>query len=193
VASGIVVKIGSDSVIGRIATLTDGLDAGETTLAKEMNHLIHLLLIVSAVSGLTFFAVSFGLGYDWLTAVLFLIGIIVANVPEGLVCVATVGLMLTSKKMASKNCLVKNLQLVESLGSVSVICSDKTGTLTQNRMTVSHMWFDGKLFEADTTYDQSEALYNSSQPTWVALSCCATLCNRAEFKKGQESVPILKR
>jgi magnesium-transporting ATPase (P-type) len=58
VASGIVVKIGSDSVIGRIATLADGLDAGETTLAKEMNHLIHLLLIMSAVSGLTFFAVS---------------------------------------------------------------------------------------------------------------------------------------
>lgn len=57
--------------------------------------------------------------------------------------------------MASKNCLVKKLQLVESLGSVSVICSDKTGTLTQNRMTVSHMWFDGKLFEADTTYDQA--------------------------------------
>jgi sodium/potassium-transporting ATPase subunit alpha len=107
--------------------------------------------------------------------------------------VIQVGLTMTAKRMASKNCLVKNLQLVESLGSVSVICSDKTGTLTQNRMTVSHMWFDGKLFEADTTYDQSEALYNPSQPTWVALSRVATLCNRAEFKKDQENVPILKR
>jgi magnesium-transporting ATPase (P-type) len=69
--------------------------------------------------------------------------------------VIQVGLTRTAKRMAARNCLVKNLQLVESLGSVSVICSDKTGTLTQNRMTVSHMWFDGQLFEADTTYDQS--------------------------------------
>lgn len=84
------VKIGGDSIIGRIATLADGLDSGETTLAKEMNHLIHMLLVAAALSGATFFAVSFGLGYDWLTAILFLIGILVANVPEGLVCVATV-------------------------------------------------------------------------------------------------------
>ena len=69
---------------------------------------------------------------------------------------------MTAKRMAAKNCLVKNLQLVESLGSVSVICSDKTGTLTQNRMTVSHMWFDGKLFEADTTYDQSGMCRNQN-------------------------------
>ena len=90
VARGVVVKVGTETVIGRIATLTDELDSGETPLAKEMAHLVHMLLIISAVSGLGFFAISFGLGYDWLTAILFLIGIIVANVPEGLVCVATV-------------------------------------------------------------------------------------------------------
>jgi len=57
--------------------------------------------------------------------------------------------------MASKNCLVKNLEAVETLGSTSTICSDKTGTLTQNRMTVAHMWFDNRIFEADTSEDQS--------------------------------------
>ena len=128
-----------------------------------------------------------------LDAVIFLIGIIVANVPEGLLATVTVCLTLTAKRMASKNCLVKNLEAVETLGSTSTICSDKTGTLTQNRMTVAHMWFDDQIHESDTSEDQSGTSTYKSGAGWKPLERCAALCNRAEFKQGQSGVPVLKR
>ncbi|XP_047009597.1 sodium/potassium-transporting ATPase subunit alpha-2 isoform X4 [Ictalurus punctatus] len=192
-ARGIVIATGDRTVMGRIATLASGLEVGQTPINLEIEHFIHIITGVAVFLGVSFFILSLILGYTWLEAVIFLIGIIVANVPEGLLATVTVCLTLTAKRMAHKNCLVKNLEAVETLGSTSTICSDKTGTLTQNRMTVAHMWFDNQIYEADTTEDQSgNGAFDKSSPTWTALSRVAALCNRAVFKPGQKDVPILK-
>ena len=192
-AKGIVVNIGDNTVMGRIAGLASGLETGETPIAKEIAHFIHIITAVAVFLGVSFFIIAFILGYHWLDAVIFLIGIIVANVPEGLLATVTVCLTLTAKRMASKNCLVKNLEAVETLGSTSTICSDKTGTLTQNRMTVAHMWFDNEIVEADTTEDQSGGAKFKNKDGWKKLFRVAALCNRAQFHPNQENVPILKR
>ena len=191
--TGIVVNIGDNTVMGRIAGLASGLETGDTPIAKEIAHFIHLITGVAVFLGVSFFIIAFILGYHWLDAVIFLIGIIVANVPEGLLATVTVCLTLTAKRMASKNCLVKNLEAVETLGSTSTICSDKTGTLTQNRMTVAHMWFDDAIAEADTSEDQTGKSNYKQLPGWKPLERCAALCNRAEFKQGEGSKPVLKR
>uniref|UniRef100_A0A7N8YGV5 Sodium/potassium-transporting ATPase subunit alpha n=1 Tax=Mastacembelus armatus TaxID=205130 RepID=A0A7N8YGV5_9TELE len=154
-ARGIVIATGDRTVMGRIATLASELEVRQTPINIEIEHFIHIITGVAVFLGMSFFILSLILGYTWLEAVIFLIGIIVANVPEGLLATVTVCLTLTAKRMAKKNCLVKNLEAVETLGSTSTICSDKTGTLTQNRMTVAHMWFDNQIHEADTTEDHS--------------------------------------
>merc|ERR1712241_367267 len=192
-ATGMVVNIGDSTVMGRIAGLASGLESDETPIAKEIAHFIHIITGVAVFLGVTFFIIAFILGYNWLDAVIFLIGIIVANVPEGLLATVTVCLTLTAKRMASKNCLVKNLEAVETLGSTSTICSDKTGPLTQNRMTVAHMWFDNQIHEADTSEDQSGSSAFKNGAGWKPLERCAALCNRAEFKSGQSGTPVLKR
>ncbi|KAL6481399.1 hypothetical protein MHYP_G00094790 [Metynnis hypsauchen] len=192
-ASGIVINTGDRTVMGRIATLASSLEVGKTPIAIEIEHFIHIITTVAVFLGVTFCTLSLILGYGWLEAVIFLIGIIVANVPEGLLATVTVCLTLTAKRMAKKNCLVKNLEAVETLGSTSTICSDKTGTLTQNRMTVAHMWFDNQIHEADTTENQSGTSFDRSSATWSALARVAGLCNRAVFLADQSNVPILKR
>ncbi len=192
-AKGVVVNIGDNTVMGRIAGLASGLETGDTPIAKEIAHFIHIITGVAVFLGVSFFIIALILGYHWLDAVIFLIGIIVANVPEGLLATVTVCLTLTAKRMASKNCLVKNLEAVETLGSTSTICSDKTGTLTQNRMTVAHMWFDNAIHDADTSEDQSGTSNYKQLKGWKPLEVVAALCNRAEFKQGQSNVPVLKR
>ena len=191
---GIVIRCGDNTVMGRIAALASNVSSGDSPIAQEIEHFIHIITGVAVFLGVSFFVLAFVLGYHWLEAVIFLIGIIVANVPEGLLATVTVCLTLTAKRMAKKNCLVKNLEAVETLGSTSTICSDKTGTLTQNRMTVAHMWFDNKVHEADTTEDQSGGNIDyKDAATWRSLGRVAALCNRAQFLAGEESKPVLRR
>lgn len=145
---GIVIRIGDDTVIGRIATLTTSTTAKETPLSNDINNFIHIISTRAFGIGISFFI--FGMFYyDIVSNIIFAIGIIVANVPEGLLATVKVALALTAKRMAAKKVLVKNLQSVETLGSTSCICSDKTGTLTQNRMTVSQLWYNLQVVEAD--------------------------------------------
>ncbi|XP_055853598.1 sodium/potassium-transporting ATPase subunit alpha-like [Episyrphus balteatus] len=194
VAKGIVINCGDMTVMGRIARLTSGLKATETPIAKEIGHFINLITGLAVFIGIVFFITTWAMGYYWLDSVVFLIAIIVANVPEGLLATVTVTLTLTAKRMASRNCLVKNLEAVETLGSTSIICSDKTGTLTQNRMTVSHMWYDNYIFDFDTTENRNfNNDLRSHSDGFQALARCAMLCSRAVFKEHQERVSILKK
>ncbi|CAF0868350.1 unnamed protein product [Rotaria sp. Silwood1] len=194
-AKGIVIRTGDRSAMGRIANLASGLSTSETPISKEIAHFTHIITGVAIFLGISFFIIGIILGYSIIDAVIFLIGIIVANVPEGLLATVTACLALTAKRMAKKNCLIKNLEAVETLGSTSTICSDKTGTLTQNRMTVAHMWFDTRIVEADTSEHQQNATYDRNSTSWLALSRCAMLCNRADFKQDPENLskPVLQR
>lgn len=189
----IVISCGDNTVMGRIASLASSLGNSQTPIAIEIEHFIHIISGVAVFLGVTFFVLAFILQYHWLEAVVFLIGIIVANVPEGLLATVTVCLTLTAKRMAKKNCLVKNLEAVETLGSTSTICSDKTGTLTQNRMTVAHLWYDCKILKGDTVPGQKDREFDIKEPTCDSLIKVATLCNKAVFLTGQEEKEILNK
>jgi sodium/potassium-transporting ATPase subunit alpha len=147
--TGIVIRTGDKSVIGLIASLSQSAEKKETPLSMEIERFILLISAVAITLGVVFFLFGVAYGYDYITNLVFAIGIIVANVPEGLLATVTVSLALTAQRMAKKNVLVKNLESVETLGSTSCICSDKTGTLTQNKMTLSGMYIDRKAITCD--------------------------------------------
>ena len=149
---GVVINTGDRTVIGQIANLAQLAQASETPLSTEISRFIKIISIVAIILGVTFFILGIIYGYDIIQNLVFAIGIIVANVPEGLLATVTVSLTLTAKRMAKKKVLVKNLESVETLGSTSCIWSDKTGTLTQNVMTVSSLWYNGEIRNASVNY-----------------------------------------
>jgi len=178
-ATGIVVNTGDSTVFGRIAGLAAGSSAESTTLQREIHHFIIIISAIAIFLGVLFFLIGVGKGTPIISNLVFCIGIIVANVPEGLLATVTVALTLTAKRMASRNVLVKRLECVETLGSTTTICSDKTGTLTQNRMTIVHVMYDGEIQTALTA--TTPATYDMDNPCMKALFFGACNCAKAVF------------
>ncbi len=138
----VVFQTGDLTFFGSIAKSTTTIKRPPTLIKAEINRLIIILGIVASVLGISFFIGALTNGYTIIESIVFLIGIVVSNVPEGLLPELTVALTLTAKRMLKNNVLVNNLEIIETLGAVTVICSDKTGTLTCNRMSVSHLVYD---------------------------------------------------
>ncbi|GAB9469923.1 hypothetical protein Gpo141_00007184 [Globisporangium polare] len=187
---GVVIRVGDKTVMGRIATLATATGSDMTPIAREINHFVHIIAAVAIVIGIIFFIIGFIIKTDPITNVVFMIGIIVANVPEGLLATVTVCLSLAANRMAHKSVLVKNLEGVETLGSTSCICSDKTGTLTQNVMTVANIVYDNKIFDAECSITPVGS-YDLKNLSFEALQRCATLCNNAVFDEESKYEKVL--
>ncbi|WP_448187940.1 cation-translocating P-type ATPase [Azospirillum sp. sgz301742] len=127
---------GAHTEFGRIASLTQGEDRERSPLLHEIAMVSRIIAVLAVALGMAFFAVGVQAGLPVLSAFIFGIGIIVANVPEGLLPTVTLALAMGARRMARRNVLIRHLPAVETLGAATVICTDKTGTLTLNRMTV---------------------------------------------------------
>ena len=148
-AQAIVYATGMQTEFGNIARLTQTAQEPPSPLQKEIAYLSKLVGAFAILLGVAFFLLARTLGLTLWENLVFAIGIIAANVPEGLLPTVTLSLAMATQRMAKKNALVRHLSAVESLGSTTVICSDKTGTLTQNRMTVREVYFSGEVLDVD--------------------------------------------
>jgi sodium/potassium-transporting ATPase subunit alpha len=184
-AVGFVIRTGDRTVIGGIAKLTTSTDNLRTPIAIEIDHFIHIVSGVALFLGVTFLIIGLAKGFPIVQTMVFAIGIIVANVPEGLLATVTVSLTLTAKRMSKKSVLVKNLESVETLGSTSCIASDKTGTLTQNKMTVVNVYYDGEIKDKMTL--------DVTNPTMTMLRKVSGLCNDSEFNSEDMGKPEQQR
>lgn len=144
-AKAIVFATGMHTEFGKIAHLTQTGREAVSPLRQEVAHLSRLIGILAVVIGIAFFLISRSIGVPFWEGFIFAIGIIVAMVPEGLLPTLTLALVLATQRMAKRNVLIRYLPSVETLGSTTVICTDKTGTLTQNRMTVKQVWLGHSL------------------------------------------------
>ena len=139
-AKAVVFATGMHTDFGQIARLTQTSGVVESPLRKEITQLSRLIVILAVVIGVSFFTLGWSIGLPFWEDFIFAIGIIVSMVPEGLLPTLTLALVLATQRMAKRNVLIRHLPSVEALGSTTVICTDKTGTLTQNRMTVRQLF-----------------------------------------------------
>ena len=137
----VVTRIGMDTEFGKIAHLTQNMEESESPLQRQLNRTTKQITIFAGCMGLLFFLLdTLFVGSGFAAAFIFSLGMVVAFIPEGLLPTVTLSLAMAVQRMSKRNALVKKLNSVETLGSTSVICTDKTGTLTQNEMTVNHLW-----------------------------------------------------
>ena len=174
----VITSTGMNTEIGKIANLMDETQEKQTPLQVSLDDFSKKLAIGIMAVCVIVFGLSLYRGTPALDSLMFAVALAVAAIPEALSSIVTIVLALGTQKMAKENAIVKKLRAVEGLGSVSVICSDKTGTLTQNKMTVKKVFVDNKLIDGEDL-----GLNNSVQNYLINSSI---LCNDSISKDGNE-------
>ena len=188
-ARAIVVETGSSTVFGRIADMVRAAETVLTPLQRKMKEFVRTLIIAILVVGTFNFGYGVYLGYDTAYSFLGAVSLVVAAIPEMLPALVTSILALSGVVMAGRKALIRKLPAAETLGATSVICSDKTGTLTENRMTVTRLHAGGRTYEVTGTgYDiegefkcGEQAIPASDQPALLQLLNCGFYCNNAHL------------
>ena len=183
-ARAVVFATGMHTEFGRIAHLTQAVRETPSPLQREILRLSRIVALLAAGLGIVFFAIGQAVGLPFWDSFMFAIGIIVANVPEGLLPTVTLALAMATQRMAKRNALVRHLPAVEALGSTTVICSDKTGTLTENRMAVARLYVDGVHLAAETVHDPVPAVLGRLLQT-------AAVCHDVERGGGARETRLL--
>ncbi|MFA6052814.1 MAG: cation-transporting P-type ATPase [Methylobacter sp.] len=152
----VVFATGMHTEFGKIAHLTQTAVKSVSPLQLEIVRLSRIIALLSLTLGVAFFFIGRGMGLTFWENFIFAIGIIVANVPEGLLPTVTLSLAMATQRMAKRNALIRHMPSVEALGSATVICTDKTGTLTENRMAASMLYLDRKMLTPTAVQRQPE-------------------------------------
>jgi len=178
-AVGVVYATGMATQLGRIAALSQRVETELTPLQRQVNHAAKLIAVFGVLSGLVLFAIgTLAAGLTLGDSLNFAIGLLVANVPEGLLPTITLALAVGARRMARRRALIKRLPAVETLGSTDVICTDKTGTLTEGRMAVTLWWTDaGERVPGRDRFD--------GEP-WSGLLQTAVRCNNASAREAAD-------
>ncbi len=183
-AIGVVVATGMDTQVGNIANMLDDQDELDTPLKRKLNAVGKTLTIVGLIVCVLIFVIGALYQRPLIPQFLVAISLAISIIPEGLPATATIVMALGVQRMAKKNALIRKLPAVETLGSATVICSDKTGTLTLNKMTVTHIAINGDFEAGKTTPIQSAA--KTHPEVYQELVYAAALCNDASLDPDHE-------
>ena len=176
-AKAVVFQTGMETEFGRIALLTQSAAEPVSPLQQDIIYLSRFVAVLAVALGLVFFVLGQGAGLSTWEGALFAIGIIVANVPEGLLPTVTLSLAMATQRMAKRRALVRHLPAVETLGSATVIVSDKTGTLTENRMAVRRLALGGVVQGPEEISPERRGVYRA---LWECAANCHTLTEIGE-------------